>query len=494
MTIRTLASTFFFLYGLLVPILATSFVEENFFATLAIIGSCLVISILLLIRRAVLLNILISFYVFKAYLTRPYVDIFLSKLTNNQLNYIETNNYFFNSSDASVVYFGLLSLLVAWLIGLIIAQPKKIKVVTPPWIFHQVDKIVSNVNWRFWLVWLLLIILNYMPANENWEGIATGEGNALFALGLTSPYTISIVCFFAFLTYRHSGDRRASLMLIVPILYYIVIGTISGSRGAAFLIFSYMMLFLIYLNYDKRIHISRRNLKFVSLMTVLAPIIIFAGLIAQSIKPLLRTVGIDNELILEAVLHNLNVLDPNNTIYNNLFFGLTEILHRLSSLQTQFLILNDHFINTPWETFNPLQTVMRTINDIVPGSLFPDMVTINQLFHHIYFDTLVTYSSHMWSIQGTLYLYFGLWLSPIIVMLMAYFVGRRSMKFEYLTKLSFSFTVFSILIFDAILANGTVERIIPVDVIRPLFSFVTFIFLVRLLYILFPAMNKSRLS
>jgi len=491
MTFRKLASIFFLLYGLLIPVLAFSFLEENFLATLAVICSCLVISILLLVRRVVLLNILISFYVFKVYLIRPYVDIFLFKLGNNQLNYIESNNYFFNSSDASVVYFGLLTLLIAWLIGLVVAQPKKIKVTVAPWIFQQVDKVVSNVNWRFWLVWLLLIILNYIPPNENWQGIATAEGNALFAFGLTSPYTISIVFLFMFLTYRHSGDRRASLIMLVPIFYYMLVGVMNGSRGSLFLVFIYISLYLIYLNYDKHIYIGRRNLKLASLMMVFAPIVIFFGLIAQSIKPLLRTAEIDNELIFEMILHNLNILDPDNIIYNNLFFGLTELLHRLSSLQAQFLILNNHFINPPLETFNLSHTAMRVINDIVPGSIFSDVLTINQLFHHIYFDTFVTYSSHMWSIQGVLYLYFGFFLSPIIVMLIAYYVGRYSMKFEYLVRLSPSFTVFSILIFNAVLENGTIERIIPVDIIRPLISFLVIVFMVRFLYILFPIMHKK---
>ena len=132
---------------------------------------------------------------------------------------------------------------------------------------------------------------------------------------------------------------------------------------------------------------------------------------------------------------------------------------------------------------------MRLVNDLVPGSLFPDMLTINQIFHYIYYDVLVTYSSSMWGIQGTLYLYFGYWISPVIVILLAFFVSRYWISINYALNKSPSYLVFMMLLALGILENGTFERVIPVNVIRTLASFFIMTFLVRLLHTLVP--NKK---
>ena len=489
MTIRTFAAAFFLLYGLLIPVAAPAFMEANFFATQAMMGSCLVISVLLWSGRALLLNILIAFYVFKVYLTRPYVDVFLPKLNSGQINYINENNAFFNPSDAAVVYLSLLSLLLAWLFGLLIAQPKKTRVVTPPWIFRWMDQIVSTANFRFWLVLILLGVLTYTPSTEVWRGLATGEGSPLFAFGLLNMETIYFACLAVFLVSRQPGVRKASPILVVPILVSAVLGTAGGGRGALFNVMIFTFLYWIYLNSGKRI--GTRDLKRIIVLILLLPIVIFSGLSAQLIRPLLRT-GADAEVMWGAILASLDVFNPDNPLVNTVYFGLTELLHRLSSLQAQFLIMNDHFINIPWESYNPLQSMMRTINDLVPGELFPNMLGINQLFHHIYFNEGVTYSSHMWSIQGTLYLYFGLWLSPVIVVLMAYAVGRYYPKFGYLAKISPTFAVFLIFLFNDLIDNGTFERVIPVYVVRPLTTFLGVILLVKLADMLFP--TKRRLK
>ena len=80
LTIRQFGAIFFLLYGLLIPILSPVFVTENTVASLAMIASCCVISLLLYSGRALLFNILIAVYVFQNYLIRPYINIFLDKL------------------------------------------------------------------------------------------------------------------------------------------------------------------------------------------------------------------------------------------------------------------------------------------------------------------------------------------------------------------------------------------------------------------------------
>ena len=463
----------------------------NFVAALAMMGSCVVIAALLWCGRAPLLNIVIAFYVFRVYLTRPYITLFQSRLYGDDLEYIRSSEWYFNSSDAAVVYLGLLSLLVAWLLGLVIAAPKHTQAVARPWIFRQVDAGVTRSVWLFLIVWALLWVLNLSSPVESWQGIATGEGKASFAFGLLATRTIEIVGVYSFLRSRGFGARSAPLMLLAPALWSAIYDTGFGSRGAVFTTVVLAALYWLFLIYDKRV--GRYLLPTSIVSALLFPVVMFSGLLAQSLRPLLR-VGSDAETVWRATLDGLDVSDPNNPIMSSIYFGLTQLIHRLSNIKTQFLILNDHFVHEPWETYNPVWTLMRTVNDLVPGTVFPNMLTINQLFAYIYEGNLVTYSSDTWSIQGTLYLYWGLWLSPLVVFLVALWVGRHSRSLTALARESPAFAAFFVLLVRAVIEFGTIERVVPVNVVRPLAGFLGFIFLVGLVRAILPAKRRLRLA
>ena len=490
MTLRKLGSLFIFLYGFSLPVLAFDFMEEYFWASIAMILCCLVIAFLLLFKICDIFNLILSYTTFKIYLIRPYVDVFTEELADTELAYIDINNWFFNASDATVVYFSILLSLCAWMVGLIISLrlypcPSASKL---PVIFERFDRLVANSGWRFWLVWLLLICLNYVPAAESWRGIAGGESATLFAYGLTDLSTISVICLFTFLKFRAIGDNRISWLLILPALYALILGTVSGGRSSVYEVLLLSTLYLVYLNYDQRIRM--KSFWVAATLFVCLPFVLFAGLVAQSIKPLLRTKNIDNVQVLETFFRNLNIFDPDNMIFKQLYFGITEILHRFSALEAQFMIFNDRFINSSWDNFNPLTSLMRLVNDLIPGSLFPDMLTINQLFSYIYYNEFVTYRADMWGFQSTLYLYFGSLGSAIIVLLLALFVSRYWFNIKSSLNKSPSYLTFMIILTMAIIENGTIERIIPVNVIRPLASIFIMTFLVRLLYSLVPIRKK----
>ena len=412
LTIRQLGAIFFLLYGLLIPILAPTFVAENIVASLAMIACCCVISFLLYAGRALLLNILIAFFVFKIYLTRPYVNIFLDKLEPNQLAYILGNNAYFNPDHAAVVYLSLLSLLVAWFFGLFVTQPKK-NTKSIPWIFQQLDTIIFSLNWRFWLVLIFLSLISYQNPTDSWRS-ATGAGESapLFAFGLFNTGTIIYACLAAFLISRQQVSSKIYYILLVPILIMSLLSVAGGGRGSLFLVFTFTLLFWIFLNSNR--HITYVDVKRAFMFVLFIPFVILAGLVAQVLRPLLK-LGIDSDVLLNVFFTNLNIFDPNNPLLDTLYFGITQLLYRLSALQEKFLVLNDQYINLPWLTFNPMHSFLRIINNLVPGDLFPEVININQLFHHIYFNEHINYASHMWGIQSTLYLYFGFLFSAIVV-------------------------------------------------------------------------------
>lgn len=479
----------FLAYGATIPIAAFEFLLRNAVATSAMIAVCFVIAALLWSRRAVFLNILLAFYLLRVYLTRPYVDVFLSRLTEDQLYYISSNNFFYNSADATVVYLSLLSLVVAWYLGLLVVRPNSSQDVVHLRIFRWTDRIIIESNWRFWLVWSFLTLMNYQSASVTWQGIATGSGKPLFAYGLFSTVTINYACLFAFLQSRALDLTPPSKILIAPVFVAAVFSILGGSRSFLFTSIILFVAYWVFLNYNKRI--AYRDILQLILLACMVPYVIFFALLAQSIRPLLIW-SADPSIIANTLLEGLNVFNQNNPLYENLFFGVSELVHRLSSLQAQFLILNNHFFHDPWETFNPVQTFMRVVNDLVPGDVFDNVLSINRLFSYIYRDQLITYSSETWSIQGTLYLYFGFWVSPVIVFLVAYAVGRYSGWLDGMVRASPSFAIFFALFANDLVENGTLERVIPVDLVRPLASFFGLIAMVGLLHILFSVRGLGR--
>jgi hypothetical protein len=71
-------------------------------------------------------------------------------------------------------------------------------------------------------------------------------------------------------------------------------------------------------------------------------------------------------------------------------------------------------------------------------------------------------------------------------------VGRYYPQWGHLAKISPTFALFWIFLVNDLIENGTVERIIPVDVVRPLTSFLGVILLVKLADMLFAATRRLK--
>ena len=167
------------------------------------------------------------------------------------------------------------------------------------------------------------------------------------------------------------------------------------------------------------------------------------------------------------------VYDFQSIMSNNYFFYLSELISRLVDLKAPFYILNDRYVYEPYDYFNPLTTFMRIINDLIPGTVF-EVRSINQLFEFVYEGRDVTYNSEMWSLQGTLYIYFGHFFSVIFIFIFAILVNYIYPSLENILKSSEVFCAFFIVFLFDLVENGTLERVVPVDIVRPITSIIIF--------------------
>jgi hypothetical protein len=470
------------MYGILIPVLAQEFVAENTSAAIAMIGSCIIIALLFWSKRVVFINIIIALYVFQSYLTRPFVLVFEKELSAKHFAYIEAINSYFNPDAAAVVYWSLFSFLLAWLMGLLlIKSPRKDNLSFAPKIFTRVDQVIVKGGLPFWFAFGLLFVLNYTSPSAGLRGAITGEGSSLFLWGLASLSTVNIVCLYAFLKRQHAGLRPAHYCLLVPPLISALLGALSGSRSAVYHLIILGLVYWLAVNIHKRWKLYSL-LKTFSLVMIVVPIAVISALFAQVLRPLFwYTESIDVTDILGALNYESVLL-----VKENLLFGVTELLHRLATLKAQFYILNDWYIHKPWQHCNPLTSLMRIINDLVPGDIFSGMFTINQLFDYIYHDTILHYSSEAWGIQGTLYLYFGHILAPIVVFFIAIVTNRLYPSLERTLMASPAFAAFFTQLLFVIITNGTAERVIPVDIVRSLASFVIFLVLYKVFSLFLP--------
>jgi hypothetical protein len=267
----------------------------------------------------------------------------------------------------------------------------------------------------------------------------------------------------------------------------VLIGTLSGSRSAAFAIASGGLVYWLALKIQKKW--KPQSLSKVFLVGAIVLLItVLIGLFAQVLIPLYRY---SESIFASDIFGTLNyksvILDK-----ENLLFGITKLMQRLGALKAQFYILNNWYIHEPRQQCNPIATMMRIVNDLVPGDIFKGMLTINQLFDYIYYDTTVVYNSEMWSIQGSLYLYFGHFLAPIVVFFIAALANRLYPSLERSVRKSPAFAAFFVYLLFDIITNGTAERIIPADIVRPLASFVIFLVLYKAFSLFLP--TRTRLS
>lgn len=474
MRLRRFLAGLCIIYGILIPLLARNFFFEHFWTCMAMIGCCFIFAFLFFSGKAFLINLILAAYIFQFYLVRPYISLFEDQLTGYRLRYMMEINSFFNFHDAMVVYGSLFSLLLAWMIGVTAFKtPYGLKTFRLPKLFKCVDDVISKRGLPLWITWAVLTVLNYQSPEKGLLATETGEGTGSFAFGLASLTLVNNIFLFQFIYDKQNNPKKASYLSLIPATVGIATSVVGGSRGAMFFLVIFAMIYWSSLNKDRVLKVGT-IVKNGILMGCIALFTISSALLSNLIRPLYRF-GYSRQEILNAIDFNSFLLAQ-----ENLYFGLTQLLHRMSALQAQFLILNDHFYHQPWQYFNPVGTIKRIINDLLPGDYF-SVLNINQLFNYIYFNEHVYYNSEMWGIQGTLYLYFGFFFSCVVTCVLGMTAVFFYPSLDKSVKESPAFATFFILLFHDFIANGTLERMISSDIVRPISSLIVFFFLIRIL-------------
>jgi len=346
----------------------------------------------------------------------------------------------------------------------------------------MLDAVVRENGLPFVGTVLLLTALNYESPGAGLQSALTGEGEGLFLFGLTAIETVVTVCLYVFLREYHRGQRPGLYLLLLPILLEIGSGLLAGSRSAGFSLLVLGLIYWLMMGHDRKwrpLTLLKSGFVFAGVLALTFGIALFA----QGLRNLFRySISFDVGDILGALSYSavINTQDV-------MFRGITELFYRLSSLKAQIYILNDWYVHHPWQHYNPVTTTMRVVNSLLPGDFFPDILSINQLFDYVYLGNVVSYNSEMWSIQGTLYLYFGHLATPLVVLIVAMVANQLYPRLKRPLMLSPALAAFFITLMLDLMTNGTMERIVNVDLVRPLAQFFVFVVVYKSFSLILPS-------
>jgi hypothetical protein len=473
MSIGQLLTAVFLSYGCLVGLLGPLAFGEQFGPTAYVQGAVsIILAVMFHTRRCFALNFIIAWYVGSTYLLLPWVHRFEAYVTWEQANHLRSLISFHDPETALRANGLLLFCLVAWTMGLMLAPSNSIAgVVRAPRLFRAIDEQVLQRRLSFWIVLVCLVAFQYRHSIlYGWGALATGssEVKPLLFFGLLDPIFIIHAGLLLFARAYARGREPRPYALLLPVASIVVLQTFTGSRGAIYMPGILVLCYLVALKGPR----ARVRLRLVALAAPAVLAAFLVGAFANTAKPLWRSATQPSEirdfLVEEAT---------SGRLLENGLFSTATLISRLADLTGPYHVVNDMQVQEPWAHVNPLQIVMRTVNDLVPGVVFPGMLTINQIFDWIYYGAVVPYASAYWGVLAFPYLYFGFW-SPLVFFFLGLVSSVVYVRGLARVRSSPAYAAFWISLMLEVISNGTFERVVVVDIVRVVLSYFIFTLLV----------------
>jgi len=487
MKLRTLLVCGFMGYGLVLLLVDPAIFGSGMATTVHLLGaSSLVLGLLFLTGRCFALNLVLGVYVATKLFLAPWVESLMPYLESTQVAAISDLVSYYDDVSSARVSGYLLWCLVGWLAGLMVTSRTKPRgAARVPRVFQMMDAQLFQRGMGFWTVIVGMSVANTMHSYRVGWGIETGEGSLFF--GLASPAFIINCGLLGFVYALSRGLGRQHLALLLPILPFTGFAVFMGSRSAIYWSVILISLYSTSLKGARlRIGVGAAALLVGGICAAFA-----AGAVANGLRPLWRSGA-----SVDAVKDQLQDEVSAGGVVDDFLFPAAVLVARAADLKAPFSIINDKQLMDPWPYVNPIQVAKRTINGMVPGEMFPDLLTINQLFDWIYGGIIVTYNSENWSIFGMAYLYFGFFGGPVAFFVAAViFSGFLYEPLISRIRSSPSFATFAILLIWDFVVDGTVERAITVHIWPVVLSSLIFTRAVHWLnYLMQPVVGLFRFS
>ena len=256
------------------------------------------------------------------------------------------------------------------------------------------------------------------------------------------------------------------VMFVLLLLSYVVFRVFAGSRS--FLYFS-IIYFLIFFSYYKGNFLIGKKAFSIIVILILTNITLypvalgFKNAIRYKLKP-------EENISLSFLLKNVSVIDYSETFFESKK-GLIEIIDRLSDMGAALRIINDRNVISTDKYVTFPKILKRTINDMVPGDVFNNEISSQQVWHSTYFGQTAVYGGEEWSMYGVYYILFG-YVGSLIALFISGLIAYTIWVKLTLLKISFcpivlAYFLNSVYVF---MHNPMIEVWFVTTIFRPMFT------------------------
>lgn len=247
------------------------------------------------------------------------------------------------------------------------------------------------------------------------SGVATDAIDNLY--GVVSIESVQIASIAVLVFHWPALSRQHRAMFMFLLLLYMGFRIFTGSRSFIMYTLLYCVIFSSY--QFGNFFVSRKLL--VAVISLISVNIIFYPVALEFKRAISGAHGDANLFSAESILANTSSVDYSRQFFQNPE-GSIEILDRLSDMGAPLRIINDTNVIPLDENFTFSKIVKRTINDMVPGDVFYDVVGSQQVWHNTYFGVDAVYGGEEFGLYGIYYIYFG-YIGSLIALLFTGLLG-----------------------------------------------------------------------
>ena len=322
----------------------------------------------------------------------------------------------FNSHDLNYAIFFIIVANIALFFGFYVNKVKSIK-------FTDVDKIYPTKQHYVFLIYLFGLLMSF-PSTM---GLAPIEWFMTFIGSLFVDFYIIILMIIIYLfLFKRRIKYLYKFLLISALIFFVVLHTLVGSRGAMLMVFYFIIFALLSINGFIKV---KKGILLSSLFVF--PIMIIVFIISTYLRPRLEERSKVNNETIEV----LKEFDLKETFKNNSEIILSPIFDRIGYLDYGAELIAHKEIYDPIFTYK-YYTMSFIDNIFTPGFDIFNIPKISNSQKFVYNNegtpmkskVSEAYQSDEFTLYGEFYIAFGKWFSLIPIFLLAFFLKRVYVK------------------------------------------------------------------
>lgn len=329
------------------------------------------------------------------------------------------------------------------------------------------------------MIYILFTTVRLIDFYKFGYGAISGhQGSPLYTLyGLINIDVLIFILLVMVITRWCVSSQTDKRIFIFIIIAYVALKVLSGSRSSLYFIFLYFIYFILTFrgDYVVRYKIMLFVIGLVMLGTLLYPI-------SKAFKNIVQY-SYGSTISYTYIKEGFSLSDTLTDFMEHRTASFLEIVDRLATMTGQLKIITGQQVIPVEEHINLINIFKRTINDLVPGDVFTDLIPTQTVYATVYGGESpkdVIYGGEFYSLYGVCYVLFGYGGALLVLFLTATMIGYLWKRlYVSHTSLKLIFLGLYIITFDDLLNNMLIEGWLTENVFKRLLSFLLIVLILR---------------